>query len=302
MKHDGAAQDEYSFASLLNPLRAGKTMQKFHAFLVSPYFWAFELVGIALILLYVALAGQAWKSTTALIAFVFSGLAAFIVPLLWCAAWWYADFREREPLRIVVTFFLWGMLAALMAIGLNSIADVAPGVFGLGVLATFLVAPLLEEFYKGSGLCLLSEHHEFDSVEDGIAFGFVIGMGFSFIENWIYFMGNPLGSDTLGWLFLFLMRSVLFSANHGLYTAITGGVIGYLIERKFRAPGLGILVGLPIAAFFHAMHNSGPAIISLLGIGGVLIYCCFLIPIFDYGGFIVLVLFFIRAIIRQRGK
>jgi RsiW-degrading membrane proteinase PrsW (M82 family) len=302
MNHHEETPGEYSLQSLLFPLRYAKTLlQMFHSFLISPYFWAFESFGIIIILIYMAIAGEAWKSTTASIAFVFSGLAAFIVPFLWSVAWWYADYREREPLRIIVTMFLWGMLSALIVIGINSFADEALGVAGLAVLGTFLIAPVVEELSKGSGLTLLSEHHEFDSVEDGFIFGFVIGMGFSFVENWLYFLGNPLGSDTLGWFVLFVLRSVIFSANHGLYTAITGGVMGYFIERKFKAPALALLVGFPVAAFLHAMHNSGGAVISLLGGSGALLYCCILIPLFDYGGFIVLLLFFIRAVIRQKG-
>ncbi|MCI0504030.1 PrsW family intramembrane metalloprotease [Candidatus Micrarchaeota archaeon] len=299
--HRTIAPEEYAWKTMLSPLSFGKTfLQKFHALLISPYFWALEAAGIVIILLYMAMAAEMWKSYTAFIAFIFSGLMALVIPLLWCAGWWYADYREREPLRVIVTFFLWGGLAALMAIGLNTVADVGLAALGLGFLGTFLVAPVVEELYKGSGLTLLSEHHEFDSVEDGIVFGFTIGMGFSFIENWIYFIGNPMGSDVPGWLALFIMRSVFFSANHGFYTAITGGVIGYFIERKLKAPGLALLAGFPVAAAFHAMHNSGEMLATLLGAGGTLVYCCLLIPLFDYGGFIILMLFFIRSVMRQK--
>jgi RsiW-degrading membrane proteinase PrsW (M82 family) len=301
LKHREEVDGEYSLSSLLNPLRGAKTLlQAFHALLLSPYFWAFEAIGIGIILLYMALAAEPWKSTTASVAFIFSGLAALIIPFLWCAAWWYADYREREPLRLLVTLFLWGMLAALMAIGINTISDAFLGAFGLGVVGLFLVAPVIEELFKGSGLCLISEHHEYDSVEDGMVFGFVIGMGFSFIENWIYFLGNPLGSDTAGWFVLFLLRSIFFSANHGFYTAITGAFIGWLREARYGAPAFGILAGWPIAAFFHAVHNSGAAIMALLGAGGAVIYCCFLIPVFDYGGFVLLVALFARSLLRKR--
>jgi RsiW-degrading membrane proteinase PrsW (M82 family) len=294
-------QAEYTLGSLA--VLTGKgALQKFRSFLVSPYFWAVESAGIFVILLYLAATAQVWKSWSAMVAFVFSGLLSFIVPFLWCASWWYADYREREPLRIIVSFFLWGMLACLMAIGLNSIAGALFGVVGLGFFSAFLLAPPLEEFFKGSGLALLSEHREYDSIEDGIVFGFTVGMGFSFIENWVYLIDNPMGSDIWGWLWVFLLRSVLLSANHGFFTALTGIAIGYLVERGFRAPALGLLIGFPVAAFFHAMHNSGEAIMALLGGGGALIYCCFLIPLFDYGGLIVLVLLFIRSVLRKKGS
>jgi RsiW-degrading membrane proteinase PrsW (M82 family) len=300
-RHSETHSGEFSLGSLLDPLKGTKNLgQSINAFLVSPYFWALEGIGIVLILIYLMFTAEIWKSLNAFSAFILAGLAALIVPLIWSVLWWYADFKEREPLRILVTLFFWGMLCALMAIGLNTLGDVFLGAFGLSVLATFLLAPLVEEFFKGSGLCLISTHHEFDSVEDGLLFGFTIGMGFSFIENWLYFLDTPMGSDIFGWLWLFIMRSVLFSANHGFYTAITGAAIGWLIEHRSKVPALGLLLGWPVAAFFHAMHNSGPAIMALLGLGGVLIYCCFLIPFFDYGGLILVMALFIRAVLRNR--
>lgn len=300
-KHISIFPDEYSLSSLAIPLSGTRTLlQNFNAFILSPYFWFLEAAGIAIMLLYMSVAAEIWKSETAFVAFIFSGLMAFTIPYLWCLILWYADFREREPLRILVTLFLWGVLAGLMAIGLNSIAGALFGLAGLGFISTFMLAPPLEEFYKGCGLCLLSEHHEYDSIEDGILFGFVIGMGFSFIENWIYMLSNPMGTSILGWLGLFMLRAVMFSANHGFYTALTGAVIGWLVERRFPAPALGLIIGVPIAAFFHAMHNSGEMLISFLGIGGVLLYCCLLIPLFDYGGVVGLLVLFAYVILRKK--
>jgi RsiW-degrading membrane proteinase PrsW (M82 family) len=298
MKH---ASERYTIFSLLNPFSNRQTLlQKFNSFLVSPYFWMLEILGILIILLYMLMTAQVWKSAEALVAFIFSGFLAFMIPYLWCAAWWYADFREREPLRMLITFFLWGMLAALMSIGINTLTGLAFELVGLAFLSTFLVAPIIEELFKGSGIALMAEHREFNSIEDGFVFGFVIGMGFSFIEDWIYLLQSPMGSDLFSWLGLFIMRSILFSANHGFYTAIIGGAIGFLIERGFRAPALGLLVGLPIAALFHAVHNSGELLGLLFGAGGILAYCCLLIPLFDYGGLIVLVCLFLWALFRKR--
>ncbi|MBU0590860.1 PrsW family intramembrane metalloprotease [Candidatus Micrarchaeota archaeon] len=300
MKCNKSYSEKYTILSLLNPLANSKTLfQKFNAFLISPYFWLFEIAGIFIILIYMALSAQIWKPT-ALIAFILSGLMAFIIPYLWCAFWWYADFREREPLRIIITFFLWGMLSALMAIGINSLGGLIFEILGIGFLGAFLIAPVVEEMYKGTGLALLSEHREYNSIEDGFVFGFVIGMGFSFIEDWVYMLSSPMGSDVVSWFILFIARSIFFSANHGIYTAIVGGTIGFLIERGFKAPAIGLLIGVPIAAFFHAMHNSGEVMQVLFGAGGLLAYCCLLIPLFDYGGFVLLIIIFLWALFRKK--
>ena len=193
-----------------------------------------------------------------------------------------------------------GMLSALMAIGINSLGGLVLEIFGIGFLGAFLIAPIIEELYKGTGLALLAEHKEYNSIEDGMVFGFVIGMGFSFIEDWVYMLSSPMGSDFTGWFFLFIMRSIFFSANHGIYTAIVGGTIGWFIEKGFKAPALGILVGGPIAAFYHAVHNSGEFLSVLFGVGGLLAYCCILIPLFDYGGFILVIAMFVWALFRKK--
>jgi RsiW-degrading membrane proteinase PrsW (M82 family) len=300
--HPGARKGEFSLDSLLNPFGNGKTvLQRFHAFIISPYFWGMELFGILLVLLYLFLSAGAWKNGIALASFLITGIVSFMVPFLWCAAFWYADFKEREPLRIIVTFFLWGCLAALMAIGINTLSGAVFELVGVGFLGAVLISPPLEELFKGTGLTLLSEYHEYNSVESGMVFGFVIGMGFSFIENWLYLIDNPFSADIWGWLYLFFLRSVLFSANHGLYTAIVGGVIGWLEERRFAAPALGIIPGVAIAAIFHAAHNSSDMLTAAFGNeGGILAYCCLLIPLFDYGGLLVLLLVFAWAVLRKR--
>ncbi|MBI5047066.1 PrsW family intramembrane metalloprotease [Candidatus Micrarchaeota archaeon] len=300
LKHEKSYPEEFSLSSLINPLSKARTLQeKINAILLSPYFWLIEIAGILILVFYLALSGKVFESTTAIISFAISGLIAFVIPFFWCILWWYADYKQREPLRMIITLFLWGSLAALMVVGFNTVAGILFGLLGIGVISTFLVAPILEEFYKGAGLALLSSNDEYDSIEDGIVFGFTVGMGFAFIENWLYFMNNPLGSDIGSWVYLFFLRSILFSANHGFYTAITGAFIGWVKEKDFKAPALGLL-GFPIASFFHLIHNSGELLAGLLGIGGYLLYCCFLIPIFDYGGFFLMILLFLRSLLRKR--
>jgi len=299
-KHEDALPGEYSFWNLFHPMHVGKTMvEHINCFIASPYFWGLETMGILVILLYMAATAQVWRSDIAFAAFLLSGLLAFVVPFLWCIIWWYSEYTGREPLRLIITFFLWGMLAALMAIGINTVAGVILGIFGLVFIVPFMIVPPVEEFYKAAGLGLLSEHHEYKSVQDGLIFGFVIGMGYSFIENWLYLINHPMGSDLMGWLSVFIVRSLFLSANHGIYTAMIGGAVGYLEEARFKAPVLGIFLVLPLAAFFHAMNNSSETLNMLLGADGFVIYLCFIMPLFNYGGLILLILFFISSLLRK---
>ncbi len=300
-EHPGAWEGEYTLESLFHPFKGGATMlQKFESFLVSPYFWGLEVVGVVVLLFYLFVSADAWRSVPVFASFVLSGLIAFVVPFLWCAAFWYADFRRRAPLRMMMTFFLWGCMAALMAVGINTFWGAAFELLGLGSIGAVVVAPFTEELFKGSGLALLSEHNDYSSVEAGLVFGFAIGMGFSFIENWMYLLSNPFSADIWGWLAVFLLRSVLFSADHGVYTAITGGIIGLLKERRYAAPALGLVPGVLIASVLHAIHNSGAPLADMFGLGGSLAYFCILLPLVDYGALLLLLAIFAWAVLRKK--
>lgn len=303
IRHESEYAGEYSVGSALLPMKNAKTVpQKAQAFIASPAFWAVELFGIFLLVAYLAISVEAWKSPSAGFAFAISGALAFITPFLWSAAVWFIDYKEREPLRLVVSMFLWGGFSCLMAIGINSIAGLFFLACGVGFLAASFTAPVFEELSKGTGLALLSLHHEYDGMTDGIVYGFVVGMGFAFVENWLYLLRNPMGADFWGWLLLFFMRSLAFSANHGVFTALTGGFIGLLKQWRFKYATLGLLAGIIPAMLFHAIHNSGEIWGALFGGFGLLAYCCFLLPLFDYGGLVLVALLLIGGVVFTQGS
>ncbi|MEM2909115.1 MAG: PrsW family intramembrane metalloprotease [Candidatus Bilamarchaeaceae archaeon] len=289
-KHHAIYKGEYTISGLLNPFKDVKKPSVFlQAIIASPIFWLAELSGIFIFALSMAVITDSFKSTEALVAFLVSGLVAFFTPFLWVAAWWFADYKKREPLRIIVSLFLWGAFASLMAFGLNSVFNSFFVAVGVGMITSVFFIPIFEEFFKGAGLVLFSFHHEYDSVADGLVFGFVVGMGFTFVENWVYLIQNPMGADMMVWLFLFILRSIIFSAVHGVYTSITGAIIGFMKVRAYPYAILSVVAMLP-AMVFHAFHNSGELLIALFGESGAALYCCIIAPLFDYGGLLLIAL------------
>jgi protease PrsW len=297
-RHVEGYPGEYALSNLfsLDAIRRYPT-----SIIATPVFWVLQLGLILVLIASIFISTDAGKSANAAIAFIISGLMAFIVPFLLVSLVWLIDFREREPIRMIATMFLWGGVAAVLAIGLNSSADLVFTVFSLGALTSFLVAPVVEEFFKGMGVSVLSFHHEFNGITDGIVYGFTVGMGFAFIENWLYFMKFGIGADIGGWAALYFFRSILLVANHGVFTAFTGLVIGYLKQKgKWYAP-FGMLAGIIIAAFLHGMHNSGELLGQLCGPAGLLAYALFVIPVFDYGGLaVILAILIISAVVWDR--
>jgi hypothetical protein len=80
----------------------------------------------------------------------------------------------------------------------------------------------------------------------------------------------------------------MFSAMHGVYTAFTGGIIGYMKSKSWPYILLSPLAMLP-AMMLHAIHNSSELLEAAGGDAGTAIWCIFA-PLFDYGGLVVIAL------------
>jgi RsiW-degrading membrane proteinase PrsW (M82 family) len=265
-RHREVSEGEYTFRTLFFPLMKSRPLgEKIANVIISPFFWAFEVLLIGLMLLIILLlAFDSIPSEIGILAFLVGGVAAVFMPFIYLVIAWLADYYEREPFRFVFAMFLWGAMSVLPAFMLNTIISEVLGLTGLGALVTLavavLVAPVVEETSKGLGLLFVSGHHELDDVLDGMLYGFAIGLGFAAVENWLYFSANvnPATAGGLGgWAFIILYRSLLCSLAHGCFTGITGGVIGFLKSRQSlgKYACLGFFVGVPFAMLLHGTFN-----------------------------------------------
>lgn len=190
---------------------------------------------------------------------------------------WLADRYEREPPLLVLGAALWGTLPAFLMACVVEMVVQTPASALLGspragqTFVALLVAPPVEEAAKALAILavFLFVRKEFDDVMDGLVYGAAVGIGFSFVEDFVYFVGT-VGRDGPGaGLVVFLMRNVAFVLNHSLFTALTG--IGFGLARLYHRRRLA-LVGWPIAGYaaatlLHAAHNllASLALPGLLG-------------------------------------
>jgi RsiW-degrading membrane proteinase PrsW (M82 family) len=273
LKHNEEVEPgEYTLRTLFFPLtRMRPAAEKIADILINPVFWVVELgFGLILVALILVFALSDTRRDIGLLVFIVGGVAAIFMPVVFLVLGWLADYYEREPFRFIAAMFMWGVLATFVAFFINTTLSLVIGVFLSGGAATLLiaviVAPIVEETAKGMGLLVMSGHHEFSGVFDGILFGFAIGMGFAAIENWLYFASNasPVAVGGLQeWTYNILYRSFLCSLAHGCFTGATGGVIGFFKSRKnLRGFAFaGFFLGLPIAVLLHASFN-GTAIVD----------------------------------------
>jgi protease PrsW len=214
-------------------------------------------------------------------------LASVPVPLVVACFLW-LDRYEPEPIRFLVAAFAWGgAIAPLVVQGPYYLLDRA-GV-SYEVLAT-VWAPILEEVAKGLFLVvvILIRRREFAGVVDGLVYAGLVGIGFAFTENILYYAGAYSGqlneelSGAEGTTALFVARGVFSPFSHPLFAAAFGVGVGVAVAARRRSLRyLAPVVGLAVGMGFHALWNGSVSYWG--GKGFLLVYGLGFVPIFIGG-------------------
>jgi protease PrsW len=176
------------------------------------------------------------------------------------------DLYEREPLSLVFAALLWGAFAAtllsiLASAGWESLAFRLLGESSLEWGAA-VVAPPVEEILKGCGIVFIAliARGEIDDLMDGFVYGAMVGLGFTVIEDVLYFIGVFGGSigGVLQGFFIRVVASGLY--GHVLYSGLFGIGIAYFITRRGEVTTgrrLAVAGSLILTAILgHALWNS----------------------------------------------
>ena len=205
-------------------------------------------------------------------AFILCGVLALIplgiclVGLRWIDRW------EPEPRGALVFAFLWGAgvsVAITLLLGgtVNEVLVMLLPLTPADVITTVIQAPLVEEAAKGLGVLLLVfvRRSHFDGPLDGIVYAGVVGAGFAFTENILYFSAALFEAGGVGLQlgFVFVLRGLFSPFAHVLFTAAIGLALGIAVRR----PGTGRIVagfaaGLAAAVAGHMFWNGGMALVA----------------------------------------
>ncbi len=181
--------------------------------------------------------------------FLIGLIVAVFSTLLYVFLLWWLDRYEKEPWPLFLAAFAYGsvpavILAVIIEIGLD--LALTPGdLAGAGV-----VAPIVEEIVKGLAVLLIFFiwPREFDGVLDGIVYGAVVGLGFSMVENILYFLEPDPA--------MIVARTIPFGLNHAFFTAFTGLALGFARTSRHRRLWIPLFpLGLGAATLFHSLHN-----------------------------------------------
>lgn len=198
---------------------------------------------------------------------------------------WRADITIREPLPMLITTFILGVLFAGFAAVFNSIARpffaFIPYI-GL-ILFFYLIVGPIEETVKWLAIRLYAfRHPTFQTVLDGAVYGAAAGLGFATIENTLYISQHYLATLQSSTITVQPLQAVLPVAlsrtlagpGHVLYSAFAGYYLGL---AKFNPESAGPIVikGLFLAAMVHATYNALVSILPLTiltFIGFIIVY------------------------------
>jgi RsiW-degrading membrane proteinase PrsW (M82 family) len=175
------------------------------------------------------------------------------------------DRWEPEPRGLVVLALAWGAVASV-AITLGADLVIVAAVGGLPeTLSAVVQAPIVEEIAKGAGILLLffAARRAFDGPVDGVVYGSLIGAGFAFTENILYFADSLITGGAESAAFTFFLRGILSPFAHVMFTAVTGYAVGLAARSGLRgAAALGPwALGVAGAIVLHGLWN-GSAIFA----------------------------------------
>jgi RsiW-degrading membrane proteinase PrsW (M82 family) len=207
---------------------------------------------------------------TAVIASVIAFLPAmfYLLPLIWL------DRYDPEPIWLLALAFAWGALVSIVfSYFINTeIAKVAAMNFGARegmAISAVVSAPIFEEASKGLGLVLLLIFYRryFDDILDGIVFAGTIALGFSTVENVLYYGSGLIVGGSEGLYATFFIRGILSPFAHVTFTAMTG--IGCGISRESHNPFVRFLMpvlGYGCAVFLHFVWNLMGTLLQIEGV------------------------------------
>ena len=183
-------------------------------------------------------------------------LAAVSFPALIAVCFW-LDRYEPEPGRYRLAALGWG---AVVAVVLSFLAEqvlfALPGTTGF--IDTAVIAPVVEEFGKGLFLVavVVFRRRQLNGLLDGIVYAALVGIGFAFVEDILYYTRALGEGGGAGLTVTFILRGVMGPFAHPLFTSATG--VGFGIAMTTRSPvlrGAAPVLGYLVAVVLHGTWN-----------------------------------------------
>jgi RsiW-degrading membrane proteinase PrsW (M82 family) len=197
---------------------------------------------------------------------------------------WFLDRRERESPWLFAAALVWGgCIATAIALPFNTaffrlvdlwvaqnpIVSEILGPDASIMIAAPISAPIAEEIAKALGVLLLFWllRAEFDNMRDGLVYGALVGVGFTWFEAALYVVQGYAEHGVAPFGVQLGARYALFGlGGHAMFTAIFGAFLGFAMQtRRAWLRILAPLGGLTLAIAAHMLNNALPLFAALAG-------------------------------------
>jgi RsiW-degrading membrane proteinase PrsW (M82 family) len=175
-------------------------------------------------------------------------LVSAIAPGLALAIYiYYRDKFEKEPMKILVMSFLFGILSAVPALILEIFIGVLPIIQQNVFLQAFFGIALIEEGCKMFFVLIFAYRKKvFNEPFDGITYAVMVSMGFATIENIFYVLEG--GAQ------LAIMRAITAVPAHATFAIIMGYFLG-LAKFTHQHKLFYWMLALVCSTFLHGAYD-----------------------------------------------
>jgi RsiW-degrading membrane proteinase PrsW (M82 family) len=176
-------------------------------------------------------------------------IAVSLIPIfLALAALRFLDSYRLVRFRSVLTTIAVGVLAAVVALGINDIVMMA-----VGVDRTYFVrycSPVIEETIKAAYLIYLLKSKKIGFMVDAAIYGAALGAGFSCFEN-IYYLMTVHDPNLLLWLLRGCGTAMMHCGTTALFGIIARNLLDHHPAQNLRVFYPGMLLGIVIHSGFN---------------------------------------------------
>lgn len=208
------------------------------------------------------------------------------VPVLLIMVLVYSKDRNKEPPKLLVKLFLFGIVSCFLALALTDILEKIFPFFAAEtgdcsaielILYVFVGIALIEEFSKWVMAYLIGyKSEEFDEIYDSIVYAVFVSLGFALFENILYVFGNL--SVLIG-----IFRGILSVPGHACYGLYMGYFLSLskLYSKRGRADleKIFLVLSIIVPSILHGIYDY----LILVDIGILLLlFIIFVILLFTF--------------------